>query len=132
MKDLRIKVDLQIIQGMKCIICHQDGKAESCESSKNKRNKKGFITYNPKHGINNMMKHMENEHAFDLAQYKLEIVEGCGDVYKMAKKWNIVPPSTIIAFFGFHKPYHKNDLNQEGFLKILFWWYQKDTCFDLL
>jgi hypothetical protein len=75
---------------------------------------------------------MENEHAFDLAQYKLEIVEGCGDVYKMAKKWNIVPPSTIIAFFGFHKPYHKNDLNQEGFLKILFWWYQKDTCFDLL
>jgi hypothetical protein len=32
------------------------------------------------------MKQMENEHGFDLAQYKLEVVEGCGDVCKMAKK----------------------------------------------
>jgi hypothetical protein len=52
---------------------------------------------------------MESELGFDLAQYKLEVVEGCGDVYKMAMKWNIIPPSTIIAFFGFHKPSHKND-----------------------
>jgi hypothetical protein len=32
------------------------------------------------------MKHMESELGFDLAQYKLEVVEGCGDVYKMAMK----------------------------------------------
>jgi hypothetical protein len=71
---------------MKCVICHQDGKAQSCESSKSKRNKKGFIIYNPKHFINNMMKYMENEHGFDLAQCKLEVIEGCGDVYEMAMK----------------------------------------------
>lgn len=83
MKDFKIKVEVQIIQDMKYVICHQDGKAQSCESSQNKNS---FITYNPKHGINNMMKQMENEHGFDLAQYKLEVVEGCGDVCKMAKK----------------------------------------------
>jgi hypothetical protein len=27
-----------------------------------------------------------NEHGFDLTQYKLEVVEGCGDVCKMAMK----------------------------------------------
>jgi hypothetical protein len=53
MKDFKIKVEVQIIQDMKYVICHQDGKAQICESSQNKN---GFITYNPKHGINNMMK----------------------------------------------------------------------------
>jgi hypothetical protein len=64
MKDFKIKFEVQIIQNMKYVICYQDGKAQSCESSQNKN---GFITYNPKHGINNMMKQMENKHGFDLA-----------------------------------------------------------------
>ncbi len=47
-------------------MCHGDGKAQSCESSNNTGDKKGF-TFNLKHGINNMKKHVENEHTIDLA-----------------------------------------------------------------
>ncbi len=53
-------------------MCHGDGKAQSCESSNNTKDKKDF-TYNLKHGINNTKKHVENEHTIDLALYKLEV-----------------------------------------------------------
>jgi hypothetical protein len=65
-KDYKVIVDLHGIQGMRCIMCHGDGKAQSCESSNNTGDKKGF-TFNLKHGINNMKKHVENEHTIDLA-----------------------------------------------------------------
>jgi hypothetical protein len=60
LKDYKIIVDVHGFQGMRCIMCHGDGKAQSCESFNNTRDKKGF-TYNLKHGINNMKKHVENE-----------------------------------------------------------------------
>ncbi len=66
LKDYKVIVDVHGIQGMKCIMCHGDGKAQSFESSNNTRDKKGF-TYNIKHGINNMKKHVENEHTTNLA-----------------------------------------------------------------
>ncbi len=58
LKDYKVIVDVHLIQGMRCIMCHGDGKAQSCESSNNTRDKKGF-TFNLKHGINNMKKHVE-------------------------------------------------------------------------
>ncbi len=49
--------------------------------------KKKFITDNPKHTIDNMEKHVENEHATDLAWYKLEVAttKGFRDGRKKAK-----------------------------------------------
>jgi hypothetical protein len=69
-------------------MCHGNGKVQSFEIVNNTRDKKGFITYNPKHGINNMKKHVENEYAVDLAQYTLEVVvvKEFGDGHKKAKK----------------------------------------------
>jgi hypothetical protein len=43
-------------------------KVQSFEIFNNARDKKDFISYNPKHGINNMKKHVENERAIDLAR----------------------------------------------------------------
>ncbi len=105
------------IQSMKCVMCHGNGKVQSFEISNNTRGKKGFITYNPKHGINNMKKHLENEHAFDLAQYKSDVVtiKGFGDSRKKAKKCSTILPSTITAFFGSQKTYDMITLRQQRF-----------------
>jgi len=117
LKDFRDIVDGHGIQSTRCVICHGNGKVQSFEIFNNTRDKKGFITYNPKHGINNMKKHVENEHVVDLARYKSEVVaiKGFGDGCKTAKKCSTIFPSTITAFFGFKKTYHMINLSQKRF-----------------
>jgi hypothetical protein len=68
LKDFKGIVDVHGSQGKRCVMCHGNGKVQSFEIFNNARDKKDFISYNPKHGINNMNKHVENEHAIDLAR----------------------------------------------------------------
>jgi hypothetical protein len=43
------------------VVCHMPLEGiQSYENFNNTRNQKGFIIYNLEHGINSMMKHMEN------------------------------------------------------------------------
>jgi len=67
LNDYKDIIDVHEIQSMRCVICHGDGKARSFESSNNTRDRKSFIIFNPKHSIDNMKKHVENEHTTDLA-----------------------------------------------------------------
>ncbi len=52
-----------------------------------------------------MKKHMEIERVANLVRYKLELVvtKRSGDGCQKAKKHNIIPLLTIIAFFHFQK-----------------------------
>jgi hypothetical protein len=86
-------------------MCHGNGKTQSFARPSNTRDKKTFITYNPKHGISYMKKHMEIERVANLVRYKLELVvtKRSGDGCQKAKKHNIIPLLTIIAFFHFQK-----------------------------
>jgi hypothetical protein len=52
-------------------MCHLFNNFTSFQSST--KSQKGFITYNPKHGIMAMKKHVANEHNFNLQKYLLDI-----------------------------------------------------------
>jgi hypothetical protein len=80
----------------------------SFKSFNNTRDKKGIITYNPKHGIKKMKKHMENESATNLTQYKSKVatIKRFRDGCKKVKKCKIIPLLAITTFFGFQKAYH--------------------------
>ncbi len=49
---------------MKCVMCHSFENSLSFQSST--KSLKGFVIYNPKHGITSMQKHVANEHNLDL------------------------------------------------------------------
>jgi hypothetical protein len=52
-------------------MCHFFNNSTSFQSST--KSQKGFITYNPKHGIMVMKKHVANEHNSNLQKYLLHI-----------------------------------------------------------
>jgi hypothetical protein len=58
LSDNIVEVDVQgVVQPMRCVMCHSFEKSSSLQSST--KSQKGFITYNPKHGITsckNMLK----------------------------------------------------------------------------
>ncbi len=58
------KVDVKGVQLMRCVMCHSFENSSSLQSPIKSR--KGFVTYNPKHGITSMHKHVVNEHSLDL------------------------------------------------------------------
>jgi hypothetical protein len=64
-----IEVDVQGVQFMKCVMFHYFENSSSFQSST--KFQKGFVTYNPKHGITSMQKHVTNEHILDLHKYLL-------------------------------------------------------------
>jgi hypothetical protein len=43
LKDYKAIVDVHGIQGMRCILCHGDGKAQRCESSNNSGQKRFYL-----------------------------------------------------------------------------------------
>ncbi len=64
-----VEVDMQGVQLMKCAMCHSFENSSSLQSSTKFR--KGFVTYNHKHGITSMQKHVANEHSLDLQKFLL-------------------------------------------------------------
>jgi len=58
------KVDVQGVQPMKCVMCHSFENSSILQSST--KFLKKIITYNPKHGITSMQKHVANQHNLDL------------------------------------------------------------------
>lgn len=69
LNDNIVEVDVQGVQFMKCVICHSFENSSSFQSSTKFR--KGFVTYNLKHGITSMQKHVANEDNLDLHKYLL-------------------------------------------------------------
>jgi hypothetical protein len=70
-------------------MCHSSKNSSSLQSST--KSQKGFVTYNPKHGITSMQKHVANEHNSNLQKFLLHknfYVEGRdgGKRHKCIKK----------------------------------------------
>jgi len=51
-------------------MCHSS-KNTNANSQSSTKSQKGFITYNPGHGIMAMNKHVTNEHGLDLVKYTM-------------------------------------------------------------
>jgi hypothetical protein len=49
LSDNIVEVDMQGVQPMRCVMCHSFENSSSLQSST--KSQKGFVTYNPKHGI---------------------------------------------------------------------------------
>jgi hypothetical protein len=64
-----VKFDVQGVQFMKCVMFHYSENSSSFQSST--KFQKGFVTYNPKHDITFVQKHVTNEHSLDLHKYLL-------------------------------------------------------------
>jgi len=94
-------------QLMKCVMCHFKNISTSFQSSTTSR--KGFITYNPEHGIMAMKKHVANEHNLNLQKYLLHmnfVVKGKdGGKWQKCKHKVIVTPTSIVNVFGNVRPY---------------------------
>ncbi len=65
LNDSSTKVDVQL---MRCVMCHFS-KFSNASFHSSTKSQKGFITYNPKHGIMAMNKHVTNEHGLKLVKY---------------------------------------------------------------
>jgi hypothetical protein len=61
------EVDVQGMKLMNCVMCHFS--KSSTSSHRSTKFYKGFLTYNPDHGIMAMKKHVTNEHGLDLVKY---------------------------------------------------------------
>jgi hypothetical protein len=68
LNDNNAKVNVQGVQLMRWVMCYFS-KNSYASSQSSTKSRKGFITYNPKHGIMAMKKHVTNEHGPNLVKY---------------------------------------------------------------
>ncbi len=94
---------------MKCVMCHSFENSSILQSST--KFHKEFITYNPKHGITSMQKHVANEHNLDLQKFllhkKIDVKGKDGGKTQKCKQRASTTPTTITNFFGNVKTYEK-------------------------
>jgi hypothetical protein len=64
-----IEIDIQGVQLMTCVMYQYFENSSSLQSST--KSQKGFVTYNPKHGITYMQKHVANQHNSNLQKFFL-------------------------------------------------------------
>jgi hypothetical protein len=62
MNDAIAQVQIQLVQNMKCILCHPMAQASNNNNSTMQFNK-GIISYNLAHNIKSMKQHVINEHG---------------------------------------------------------------------
>jgi len=103
--DQNYEIDVQVVQGMKCVICYNNPLLlELIQSSQSiMRAKKGLLQFNLAHGNSSMKKHLLNEHLEEFAKQNIELrsfESGGKSGRKTCKKWKVVHPLTITGFFG--------------------------------
>jgi hypothetical protein len=64
-----------------------------------------------------LKKHVSNHHPQEIVD--VEANKNLEGVCQACKKTTCPSPSSITIFFGYAKPYHKNDHSQRAFLKYL-------------
>jgi len=94
--------------------------------------KVGVITYDTSNGVTSLKKHVSNHHPQELKKWIANVeanknLEGVGQACKKRKRPS--PSSSITIFFGFTKPYHKNDPSQWAFLEELELYIAKSHCY---
>jgi len=112
------EVDVQGVQFMKCVICYSSENSSSFQSST--KFQKGFVTYNPKHGITSMQKHVANEHILEYLLHKNSNVKGRnGGKQKKMQAKGIYHTYNHHDFFGKCEPYKKSNPIELGFIEDL-------------
>lgn len=101
LNNLTTQVQIQLVQNMKCILCHPIVQASN-NSNSMMQSKKGIISYNLTHDIKSMKQHVINEHDTTLNWYKEQ------------KK---TTPHSIIDFMSSQILYKFNDLGQKRFIE---------------
>ncbi len=99
-----------------CAITMAPNPCHHCSSGK-----VGVITYDTSNGVTSLKKHVSNHHPQELKKWiaNVEANKNLEGVGQACKKRTHPSPSSITIFFGFTKPYYKNDPSQWAFLEEL-------------
>jgi hypothetical protein len=107
-------------QTLRCVICHPTKQCHNFDSTI--KFQKGFITYNPQHGITSMNNHIDIEHGAMVSKYKnhcTKEIEFASLGHGKSKQCKGVAPSTITEYFGSQQPYKSFDPMQICFIEDL-------------
>lgn len=117
------RVDANIVQTMRCVICHPTFVSNPI-SSGTTRSRKCVVNYNHNHGSTSLKKHVDSAHFELYDRYVKEMAEKQAletpiSARTKNKKRKSISTSQIVDFFGSKEAYMKLDLPQVNYDFVL-------------